>query len=172
MLAEFVLLPIYRDCKECSEKKIGHQDLLLSKMPITIDREETEYKMKIHKREARDLPLKWSYDELAMLLAIDITSNGMSTPGTINIGKHSGKERICVNCGSKAHVVTDKGPAASACATRSARMRNASPTSAQGLRGGICVVCADSMPSNKDAKNALDKPVSEHVYKCFPSHEY
>ena len=36
-----------------------------------------------------------------------------------------------------------------------------------GLRGGICVVCADSMPSNNEVKNALGKPVPEHVYKCL-----
>ena len=103
MLAEYQLLPESERSEENAEIK-----MLLKKMPLFIESEVAEYKKKVAKKEAYDLPLKWTYKQLAMMLAVDIISANIDGPtsGTINAGK-SGK-RICLNCGSPDHMVTEK----------------------------------------------------------------
>ena len=102
MLAEYHLLPESERSEQNAEIK-----MLLKKMPLSIEAEVAEYKKKINKKEAYDLPLKWTYEQLAMMLAVDIISAKIdsSTIGTINAGKST--KRICLNCGSPDHLVTD-----------------------------------------------------------------
>ena len=153
MLAEFNLLP--PDCKERADKNADVK-MLLSKMPITIEEEVKEYNKKINKCEARDLPLMFTYDELAMMLAADIVAASINSSGTINAAK--GGPRICLNCGDTSHLVTDK-----VCTKKCPQCNS---KICPGLRGGICVVYADEMPENKDVKNAGGvKPIPEHIYQ-------
>ena len=138
--------------------------MLLDKAPISINEEVAQYRKKIDKREALDLPLKWSYDELAMLIAVDIAAASI-TNGTIKAAKTTEKPRICVNCGSKDHIVTDKGPDGKRLCTKKCPNEQCKSGICPGLRGGICVVCADEMPKNEEIKNAIGKPIPEHIYK-------
>ena len=85
MLAEFNLLP--PDCKERADKNADVK-MLLSKMPITIEEEVKEYNKKINKREARDLPLKFTYDELAMMLAADIVAASINSSASSRHSLH------------------------------------------------------------------------------------
>ena len=98
---EYALLPYSERAKPNAEVM-----MLLSKMPICIEEDVAGYIKKIKKREARDLPIKWSYDELATMLAIDINtkyveSKGNASAGTARAVSTPFKKPVCVNCGSE-----------------------------------------------------------------------
>ena len=158
MLAEFKLLP--SDCKERAEANADVK-MLLSKMPITISEEVNEYTKKIQKREALDLPLKFTYDDLAMMLAADVVAANINTSGTINAAK--GGRRICLNCGSPDHLVSEKDANGKRLCTKLCPQCN--NNICPGVRGGVCVVNADEMPDIKDIKNAEGRPIPPHIYQ-------
>ena len=158
MLAEFNLLP--PDCKERAETNADVK-MLLKKMPIIIGEEVNEYTKKIKKREARDLPLKFNYDDLAMMLAADVVAANINTSGTINAAK--GGRRICLNCGSPDHLVSEKDANGKRLCTKLCPQCN--NNICPGVRGGVCVVHADEMPDIKDIKNAEGRPIPPHIYQ-------
>ena len=160
-LAEFKLLPETVDIRADTNADVK---MLLSKMPITIAEQVAYYEKKIEKREAQDLPLKWSYKELTQLLAVDIVTAYINTAGTINTANID-KRRICVNCGSKDHIVTDKGPNGKRLCNKKCPNEQCQSGICPGLRGGVCVVSADEMPKHDDIKNAIGKTIPEHIYK-------
>ena len=156
MLAEYQLLPESERSEQNAEIK-----MLLKKMPLSIESEVAEYKKKIKKKEAYDLPLKWTYKQLAMMLAVDIISAKIDTSGTINAAKST--KRVCLNCGSPDHLVTEKDAKGKRLCTK--QCPECKSTICPGVRGGVCVVHAETMPERKSIKNTEGWPVPEHVYK-------
>ena len=87
--AEFELLP-------ASERRGEHalELALLDKTEAAfagIDDTIAEYKKKIKKREAHGRPLKWTYEELAEELAIEITAYQLKTGNVKSVQRRSAK---------------------------------------------------------------------------------
>ena len=127
--------------------------MLLKKMPLFIESEVAEYKKKVAKKEAYDLPLRWTHTQLVMMLAVDIISANIDSPisGTINAGKAASEST------STAALPTTSSPRrmprASACAATK-QSPECKSTICPGVRGGVYVVRAGTMPERKIIKNA------------------
>ena len=158
-LAEFKLLPESERAESNAEIK-----MLLSKMPIAIEEQVAHYKMKIEKREARDMPLKFTYSELTVMLAVDIIAVYINKPGPAGTSRAittTGKKpfvRQCMNCGSFDHIVSDK------LCTKRCPNKSCNSKICPNVRGGTCVVAADTIPERSEIKNAAGATVPEHVY--------
>ena len=95
----------------------------------------------------------WAYDELVAELAFECCPSGFHA----NVAKALGdKPKVCVNCG-EGHDVKDKK-----CTKRCDECgSNICPK----IRGDVCVVTAEEMPSQHDIKNAAGGRTPDHVYK-------
>ena len=147
-LAEFELLPPEKRAEQNADLK-----MLLGKMPTEMCAIVDKYRKKLAKREALDESPKWAYDELVAELAFECCPSGFHA----NVAKALGdKPKVCVNCG-EGHDVKDKK-----CTKRCDECgSNICPK----IRGDVCVVTAEEMPSQHDIKNAVGGRTPDHVYK-------
>ena len=159
MRKEYHLLPAdVRSTPHAEEK------MLLDKMPAALNDVVATYKKKLQKREDLGQPLKWTYEDLAMHIAIDthagLIDGSIRQESSIRFGKTGkGGVKLCVNCGSTEHVVTDK-KCTKTCDECGSKI-------CPKVRGYECVVTADKMPLNKEVLNAKNPPhpVPPHVYQ-------
>ena len=150
--------------------------MLIKKVEHLIEEEAKEYIKTIDKREAIGKPPKWSYDELAALLAIDVNTSYVNDP-TFTANKAAvyppppppSSKTWCVACGSREHNLKD----AAGNYVCTAKCKDCRFSFCPGVRDGsvpgvpaeTCVVCADVLPPNPQVKNAKGWPIPAHLYK-------
>jgi hypothetical protein len=131
-------------------------------MPFAINEAVSTYTKKIKKYEALEKPLKFSYDELVVLLAVEYMSvhrvsvKKAETPAWA-------RRTQCVRCGSHEHKAGDKTEDGKPVCT--ARCSDCGSRICSGCRpGGTCVVMADEMPPMSELKNGAGELYRPEIY--------
>jgi hypothetical protein len=126
---------------------------LLGKLPQSMAETMADYEKKINKREDRDLPLKWTYDELVQELAGEYLRS--SAAATVKKAWTGGGVAVCVRCGLEGHKASEKKPNGEYVCKGICDCGSRLCTGC--YKGGECVVMADEMPPRNKLLNAKGK---------------
>lgn len=137
---------------------------LLGKLPPAMEATTKEYSDKILKKETLGQPLKWTYEQLVQLLAIEYTAiNG--TDLTVRTGKSAATgPKKCTICGEAGHYAgqrDDGGRLVCKAMCKGCGEKNCPAAMGDAAK---CILTLGKMPPHSQYLNAAGNTVPTHIY--------
>lgn len=162
--ADFMLLP-----ESARRGEHALERAMLDRMPSAIESEVAAYRKKIEKREALGQPLKWSYDEMVKLLAIEVVAAATVTGTAKKASSATNAGVICVRCGQRGHKAGDKRDDGTPVCV--ARCEHCGSRVCPGCRAsGLCEVMKDVMTPRTELRNAAGDLYDKKIYDILAAH--